>query len=65
MFDPAAMGTLLIGLNAIQAESQDDRPRRVVPARRREPGAVRLAIARALRRTAAALERPTIGEVAG
>ena len=67
MIDPGALGTLLIGLDAIKAESRMDQPRRAAPAARRHsrPGVVRLAVARALRRAAAALERPAIREVAG
>lgn len=64
MFDPAAMGTLLIGLNAERAETRNDRRRRSVAAPRREPIGIRLALARGFRRVAALLDRPTIGEVA-
>ena len=64
MIDPGALGTLLIGLNAIEAEARMDRPLRAAPARRKSPGVVRLAVARALRRAAAALEQPAIREIA-
>jgi hypothetical protein len=64
MSDPAAMGTLLIGLNAVRADAQDDhRPRRAVSARQRDHVGLRVALARALRRAAAMLDRPTVGEV--
>jgi hypothetical protein len=63
MFDPAVMGTLLIGLDADQAETQTIRRRRSVAAPRREH-AIRLALARGLRRAAALLEPRTVGEVA-
>ncbi len=65
MFDPGALGTLLIGLDSIRAESRDDVKRRPAAARRRRPGAARLAVAHALRRAAAALERQPTREVAG
>jgi hypothetical protein len=64
MFDPAAMGTLLIGLNAVRAETQNDRRRRSVVARHREHLGLRVALARGLRRAAALLEQPSVGEVA-
>jgi hypothetical protein len=65
MIDPGALGTLLIGLGAIEAEARVDQPRRhAAVARPHRTGAVRLAVARALRRAAAALERPAIREVA-
>ena len=58
MFDPAALGTLLIGLDAIEAEGRADaRPRRRLQSRR-DGHSVRLAIASGLRRAAAALEGP-------
>lgn len=63
MFDPAAMGTLLIGLDADQAESHTKRPPLAVAAPPRQH-AVRLSLARGLRRAAAALEPRTIGELA-
>jgi hypothetical protein len=65
MFDPAVMGTLIIGLNAAEAESRYDderRPRRA--AQRREGAGVRVAVARTLRRIAAAVEPQRVGEVA-
>jgi hypothetical protein len=61
MIDPGALGTLLIGLDAIEAEARLDRPQRRAPAARRpRPGVVRLAVARALHRVAAALEQPAV-----
>lgn len=64
MFDPAAMGTLIIGLDdAVQAETRTDRRARSVTAPRREPS-LRVALARGLRRAAALLEPPTLGELA-
>lgn len=63
MFDPAAMGTLLIGLNAERAETQHDRGRRAMTAPRHERVGMRMALARGLRRAAALLERTTVGEV--
>ena len=63
MFDPAAIGTLLIGLDGDQAERQTKRRRFAVAGPRRDQ-AIRLALARGLRRTAEALEPRTIGELA-
>ena len=60
MFDPAALGTLRIGLDAIEAEARNDRPRSAVRTR----PAVRVVLAGALRRAAAMLDRPTVREVA-
>ena len=64
MFDPAAMGTLLIGFNAERAEAQGLRRRHPVaaPAPGRKPLGIRLTLARGLRRAAALLDRPTVGE---
>jgi hypothetical protein len=62
MFDPGAMGTLLIGLNAIRAEEQDDRRRRLVAAARRDHRGIRLALANALRQAAALLEPASVRE---
>lgn len=64
MFDPAVLGTLLIGLNAERAEAQGDRRRRPVTTPRRERARLRTAVARGLRRAAALLEQPAGGEVA-
>lgn len=63
MFDPGAMGTLLIGLNAERNATPNDRRRRLEATVRhgRRP-ALRIAVANALRRTAAMLDRPTVGE---
>ena len=65
MFDPAAMGTLIIGLDAAKADSQPDRPRRPAPARRRGRRGVRFVLANALRQAAAALEPSVVGDTAG
>ena len=62
MFDPAAIGTLLIGLNAERAEAQNDRRSRAVPVRRSHRTAIRMTFASGLRRAAALLDRPRIGE---
>lgn len=63
MFDPAAMGTLLIGLEANRAESRSGRRRRSTAVMaRREHGGIRLALANGLRRAAAFLEPRTTGE---
>lgn len=64
MFDPAAMGTLLIGLNSVQSDDRPDRVRRAGPVRRRDRGAIRLIAAAVLRRAAAPLEGPAIREAA-
>ena len=63
MFDPAAMGTLLIGLDGDQAQSQTTRRRLAVAAPSREL-TIRLTLARGLRRVASALEPRTMGELA-
>lgn len=63
MFDPGAMGTLIIGLNAERAETANDRRRRLEVAVRRERRAgLRIAVANVLRRTAALLDQPAVGE---
>jgi hypothetical protein len=64
MIDPGALGTLLIGLGADDAQSHHDRRRRSVPAPRRERTAVRFALATGLRRAASALGRPRVSECA-
>jgi hypothetical protein len=64
MFDPAVMGTLLIGLDSVRDATRMDRPQRSVAQRRRAPVGIRVAIARALRRAAALLERPSAREAA-
>jgi hypothetical protein len=63
MFDPAALGTLIIGLNAERTEAQSHRRRRQITAPRRTLG-LRIALANRLRRAAAALDRPPVHEVA-
>lgn len=62
--DPAVLGTLRVGLDAIDAEARRyEQPRpRPVAVRHRVSGPVRLAVARALRRAAAALDRPSMRE---
>ena len=62
MFDPAAMGTLIIGLDGIDAESQTTRRPPAITAPRRGPS-VRAALAQALRRAAALLEPRTADKV--
>lgn len=62
MFDPAVMGTLLIGLDAINAESKTTRRPRPIRAPRRTTS-VRAALAQSLRRVAALLEPQTVDEV--
>ena len=62
MIDPGALGTLLIGLGADDAESHHDRRRRSVPVRRRQGTAIRVALANGLRRAASALDRPVVTE---
>jgi hypothetical protein len=64
MFDPGAMGTLLIGLNADRAEREAYRRQLVRAATRRERPGIRVLLARGLRHTAELLERPTIRELA-
>lgn len=63
MFDPAVMGTLLIGLNAIQNETPSKPVRRSVAAPRRERS-IRTALARGLRRAADQLQPQTFGDAA-
>jgi hypothetical protein len=61
MLDPAALGTLRIGLDAIEAEARLDRlPKSVVPSRGARSG-VRVALAGVLRRVADALEPRPVG----
>jgi hypothetical protein len=64
MFDPGAMGTLLIGLNAERAEAENDRRRLSVEAARRDRPGIRVALARGLRRAAEVLDRPAVREAA-
>ena len=63
MFDPGAMGTLLIGLNAAENETPTRRVRRPVDAPRRERS-IRAALARGLRRAADLLQPQPVGEFA-
>jgi len=62
MIDPGALGTLRIGLDAIDAESHRHRPRRPVAAPRRERAGIRVTLATGLRRVASALDRPRVSE---
>ncbi|MEX1169551.1 MAG: hypothetical protein WEE50_05355 [Chloroflexota bacterium] len=64
MFDPAAMGTLIIGLNANKADTELDRPRRQPPTPRRARRGIRVALANALRQAAAVLEPPAVRDTA-
>jgi hypothetical protein len=63
MFDPAVMGTLLIGLDAVRAEAREDRPRRSRRARGPRLVGVRIALAQGFRRAAALLDQPRLGDV--
>jgi hypothetical protein len=63
MFDHGAMGTLLIGLNAIESETPTRRVRRPVEVPRRERS-IRAALARGLRRGADLLQPQPAGELA-
>ena len=58
MFDPAAMGTLIIGLNRIRHESLSDHPRRSPAASRRDVPGLRVALARGMRQAAEMLKGP-------
>jgi hypothetical protein len=62
--DPAALGTLRIGLDAIEAEARYDRPRRPTVAHANRSRPIRVTLASVLRRLAATLDRPTVGEAA-
>lgn len=67
MFDPAVIGTLLIGLNAVHAQDGQLRREHQRPspeASRRGQRPFRVALAGALRRAAAALDASPVGEVA-
>jgi hypothetical protein len=65
MFDPGAMGTLLIGLNANENEIPTQQVRRSLVAPRRErERSVRAALAGSLRRAADRLQPQTVGELA-
>ena len=61
MFDHAAMGTLLIGLDAHQNETHTKRARRAVTAPRRERS-IRVALARGLRRAADHVQPQAVAE---
>ena len=63
MIDPAAMGTLLIGLDlAEHDQSRTDRRRRPVAAPRRKLF-IRIVPLRGIRRAVSALARPRVSEV--
>ena len=62
MFDPGAMGTLLIGLNAAQNDTHTTLALGSVAAPRRERS-IRAALARGLRRAADRLQPQTVGEL--
>lgn len=66
MFDPAVIGTLRLGLDAIEAEARNYRALRPVPARVRRSRSrpVCVAVATVLRRFAGAIDRPAVGEAA-
>ena len=64
MFDPGAIGTLIIGLNTDRAEAQDERRRRRTAVARRDHRGVRSALAHALRQAAAMLEPAGVPEAA-
>ena len=64
MFDPAVLGTLLIGLNAERAERETLGRRLSKRAGHRERPGMRVALANGLRRAAALLDRPTVRETA-
>ena len=63
MIDPAAMGTLLIGLNANQHETSSRRVPRPATAPRRGRS-IRAALASGLRRAADQLQPQAAGELA-
>ena len=64
MFDPGAIGTLIIGLNTDRAEAQDERRRRRTAVARRSHRGIRVAMAHALRQAAAMLEPAGVPETA-
>jgi hypothetical protein len=63
VFDPAVLGTLLIGLNAERAEAHGTRRHRAVSAAGGARFRIRATVARGLRRVAALLDQPRVGEV--
>ena len=63
MFDPAMLGTLRIGLDAIEANARLDQRRTPVVTSRGARVGVRVAVARVLRRVADALEPRPVGQV--
>jgi hypothetical protein len=63
MFDHAAMGTLLIGLDAYHNETHAKRLRRPATTPRRQH-TIRLVLANGLRRVAAQLQPQGVGELA-
>jgi hypothetical protein len=64
MFDPAAMGTLRIGLDGDPAEARTNRRQASAAASHRARGGIRVAFVGVLRRLADALEPRTVGEAA-
>jgi hypothetical protein len=64
MFDPAAMGTLLIGLNGTDDPNRPQRRRHARHVRHRAHGGIRVAVAHALRRAATLVEGPAVCEPA-
>ena len=61
--DPAALGTLRIGLDAIrlEAETPPARRRRAAVAAAARPRSIRFTLARELRQIADRLDRPLVG----
>ena len=63
MFDPAVMGTLLIGLGSDRVKTREDR-RHVAVASPPRRSRLRRGLADVLHRTAMLLDRPAVGDVA-
>ena len=63
MFDPGAMGTLLIGLNAVQNDTDTRRAHRSIAAPHRAHS-LRAALARGLRRGADQIQSQPVSELA-
>jgi hypothetical protein len=60
MFDPGALGTLMIGLEAVRAEQSDETRRRRAPSRKAtNRRAFRAVLAAGLHNLADRLERPS------
>ena len=62
--DPAALGTLRIGLDAIEAEARAERPHRSTTARASRIRPARVTLASVLRRIATVLDGRSLGEPA-